>query len=185
MTLRSTEDRWGSLSRWLHWGMFALYVAVLSIGYYMTDLPLGMSKMKIYAFHKSLGMLMLGLVGLRLLWKIVDRGPAPVKAPDWQRLAAVMVVSMLYAVMFALPISGWLYNSAAGFPLRWFNVVHLPALVEADPVIKSAAKSIHEGAAVVLISLVVLHAAAALKHHWIDRDQTLRRMLGVVRSNKS
>jgi cytochrome b561 len=177
MTLRSTTARWGTLIRMFHWGMFVLYAAMLFVGYYMTDLPLGMFKMKIYAFHKSLGVLLLGLAVMRLLWRVVDRGPAPIEAPAWQRAAAVAVMLLLYGLMLALPLSGWLYNSAAGFPLRWFNLINLPALLGADPTLKVLLKAAHSAAAIIFMTVIGLHGAAALKHHWMDRDQTLRRML--------
>jgi cytochrome b561 len=79
--------------------------------------------------------------------------------------------------MLALPLSGWLYNSAAGFPLRWFNLINLPALLGADPTLKVLLKAAHSAAAIIFMTVIGLHGAAALKHHWMDRDQTLRRML--------
>ena len=94
-----------------------------------------------------------------------------------QRVAQATHV-LLYALLIAMPMSGWLYNSASGFPLRWFKLANLPHLVEADPALKELAHSAHEFGAWLLIALIALHAAAALKHHFVDRDETLNAMLG-------
>lgn len=177
MRLRSSIAGWGTLLRALHWGMLVLYGWIVLVGYRMVDLPLSMAKMKVYALHKSLGVLLLALALGRLLWRWADRGPVPLASPPWQRRAATATVVVLYGLMVVLPLSGWLYNSAAGFPLRWFNAFNLPALMGADPRWKPLLKSVHESAVVVFLCLVGLHALAAFKHHWMDRDDTLRRML--------
>ena len=176
--LRSTRETWGGLVRLLHWGMAVLYAVIIAVGYYMSDLPNGVGKMKIYAFHKSLGVMLLGLALARLLWRTIDARPATDPMPAWQQRAALLTLVGLYALMLALPLTGWLYNSAAGFPLRWFNLVNLPALTAADPQIKGWAKELHETLAVLLIALASLHVLGALKHHFLDKDSTLRRMLG-------
>jgi len=177
MTLRSTPDSWGIVAKTLHWGMLLLFAGVILIGYYMTDLPLGMAKMKLYALHKSVGVLLLGLVSLRIIWRIVDRRPAAEPMPIWQRRAAVVVVLILYAFMLGMPLSGWLYNSAAGFPLRWFNAVNLPSLMAPNPGLKGAIKEWHETGAVIFLCVIGAHVLGSLKHHIIDRDRTLVRML--------
>jgi cytochrome b561 len=176
MSLRSTTDAWGALARALHWGMLVLYAGLIGVGYYMVDLPLSAAKMRIYALHKSVGIVVLVLVVARLLWRWLDRRPTSEPAPVWQQRVAVVVVGLLYGLMFALPLTGWTYNSAAGFPLRWFNLINLPALVAPSPQLKGWAQSAHAVAAVVFLSVIALHALAALKHHFIDRDHTLRRM---------
>ena len=177
MPARSTATRWGAVTRLFHWGMLLLFIGIISIGFYMTDLPLGPRKLKIYALHKSIGLTLLALASLRLVWRLGERRPALPPMPFWQERAAAATHVLLYVLMFAIPLSGWLYNSAAGFPLQWFHLVYLPALIAADPGLKGLAKEAHETGAVTLIAVVVLHAAAALKHHFIDRDGTLRAML--------
>lgn len=177
MTLRSTSDSWGIVAKTLHWGMLLLFASVILIGYYMTDLPLGMAKMKIYALHKSVGVLLLGLVSLRIIWRLLDRRPTPEPMPVWQHRAAVVAVIALYVLMLGLPLSGWLYNSAAGFPLRWFNVANLPSLMAPNPELKGAIKEWHETGAVIFLCAIGAHVLGSLKHHLIDRDRTLVRML--------
>ena len=91
----------------------------------------------------------------------------------WQRRAALTVHILLYVLLFALPLTGWMYNSLAGFPLRWFDLVHVPALHDSNDALKGLVRDLHETLAWVLVTLVALHAAAALKHHFLDRDQAL------------
>jgi cytochrome b561 len=161
--------------------MALLLVGMVAFGLYMTDLPLGLRKVKLYAVHKSFGILILGLAVLRLLWRLRVRRPPEVAMPAWQSRAAAATALALYALMFLIPLSGWLFNSAAGFPLRWFGLVNLPHLVAASATLKPIARDLHETLAWTLIALVAVHAAAALKHHLIDRDRTLYAMLPVVR----
>ena len=177
MALRATATTWGAVTRLFHWGMLALFITNISIGYYMTGLPLGARKLQIYALHKSIGLTLLGLAALRLLWRLGERRPAPAPMPAWQATAADAIHALLYALMFAIPLTGWLYNSAAGFPLQWFRLVNLPALCATNPTLKPFAKEAHETAVAILITLASLHAVAALKHHFVDRDGTLRAML--------
>jgi len=177
MPVRSTATSWGAVTRSFHWGMLLLFVGIASIGLYMTDLPLGPRKLRIYALHKSIGLTLLGLAALRLLWRLGERRPAPPPMPTWQARGAVATHALLYLLMFAIPLSGWLYNSAAGFPLQWFHLVNLPALTAADPALKALARQLHAGGVLLLAAVVALHAAAALKHHFVDRDRTLRAML--------
>jgi cytochrome b561 len=176
MPARSTATTWGAVTRLLHWGMLPLFIGIIAVGFYMTDLPLGPNKLRIYALHKSIGLTLLGLATLRLLWRLGERRPALPPLPAWQQRAAGASHLLLYALMFVIPLSGWLYNSAAGFPLQWFHLVNLPPLAAADPALKATAKAVHETGVFVLIAIVALHAAAALKHHFVDRDRTLRAM---------
>jgi cytochrome b561 len=177
MMARSTPASWGSVAKALHWGMFLLFAVVMLVGYYMTDLPLGMAKLKIYALHKSIGVLLLLLVSMRVVWRMLDRRPERDAMPVWQRQVSILVVVLLYGLMFGMPLSGWLYNSAAGFPLRWFNLVNLPALMPPNPVLKTTIKEWHETGATIFLGIVGVHVLGSFKHHFVDRDRTLIRML--------
>ncbi len=177
MALRSTAKGWGPVARAFHWGMLLLFLGIIPVGYYMTDLPLGLAKLKIYALHKSVGLTLLGLAVLRLVWRLGDRRPTLPPMPAWQARAASAAHALLYVLMFAMPLSGWVYNSASHFPLQWFRLVNLPAIVGENKPLAALAKEAHEVGALVLIAIVVLHAAAALKHHFVDKDATLRQML--------
>ena len=177
MSLRSSGVRWGGISRFLHWLFFVALAFQVSWGLWMTTLPVGVHKIKVYAFHKSLGLTLLALACLRLAWRLIERRPGMPPMPVWQRRAAQTVHVLLYLLLFALPLTGWLYNSLSGFPLRWFELVHVPALTGSNDALKSQVRDLHETLAWVLVTLVALHAAAAIKHHFLDRDHTLASML--------
>jgi cytochrome b561/polyisoprenoid-binding protein YceI len=181
MSLLSTPSRWGFIAKLFHWTMALGILALCAYGFWMTDLPRGPAMMKAYAFHKSCGLTLLALALLRLVWRMVDRAPQPLpvagRYAGWQHLAARGTHALLYGLMLAVPLAGWAYNSASHFPLQWFGVVNLPALVPADPAAKEWYEELHEAGAIALLVLVAAHVAAAWKHHLIDRDDTLRRML--------
>jgi len=183
--LRSTAIAWGGITRVFHWGMLAVFAAIIPLGWYMTELPPGVHKLRLYALHKSIGLTLLGLALLRLGWRACEHRPVLPPMPPWQARAAGTVHAVLYALMFTIPLSGWLYNSAAGFPLRWFGLVNLPALAASNPALKSLAHAIHHAAVWVLLALVALHAAAALKHHFADRDRTLALMVPGLKAPRS
>jgi cytochrome b561 len=184
MQLRNSNTRWGVVSQFLHWLVVLLIVVMAVLGLTMTDLPNGIDKIKTYALHKSIGITVLALVLLRLLWRL-SAGPAPVApGPCWQRRVATITHAGLYALMLAIPLSGWAFNSAANFALRWFGWFNLPRLVPADPGLKVFFREAHEWLFWLLVVVVLVHAAAALKHHFVDRDQVLARMLPWLHNKK-
>lgn len=177
MSARSTAAKWGAVTRIFHWGMLLAFAGMIPLGLYMTSLPLGVHKLRTYALHKSIGLSLLALAALRLAWRSTEHRPAPPPMPRWQERAASAVHVALYALMFAVPLTGWLFNSAAGFPLQWFGISNLPALTAPNPGLKALARELHETGVWALVALVALHAAAALKHHFVDRDRTLSQMI--------
>jgi cytochrome b561 len=185
MALKSEANRWGVGARALHWIMAVLIISLGLVGLYMSDLPNSPQKIKIYALHKSIGLTVLALLLLRLAWRMADRRPDEVPMPRWQALAARAVHGLLYVLMFALPLSGWLYNSASGYPLQWFSLFNLPSLTGgADPALKGFAHDIHAYGFYVLALALLAHVGGALKHHFIDRDETLVRMLPLLRRRR-
>lgn len=178
MPLKNTHQRWGGVSQLLHWLIAVLILAMAWLGLTMGDLPNGPDKIATYALHKSIGLSVLALAALRLLWRLYAGAPGAVAGtPRWQaRIAGVTHVA-LYALLLALPLSGWLLNSAAGFPLQWFGLFNLPALAGRDEALHALAAQAHELLFWTLAGLVVLHAAAALYHHLFLGDATLARML--------
>lgn len=170
--------RWGAVNQLFHWASAILLVAIAGIGLYMTGLPGSAEKVRIFALHKSLGLTLLAVVLLRLLWRLTHRPPAPV--PGVSRAlyhAASTVHWALYALMIAMPVTGWLINSAAGYPLRWFGLVRVPALTGRDESLQSLATLLHESGFWILAVLVAGHVFAALYHHVFLDDGTLHRML--------
>jgi len=178
MTLKNTADRWGTVSQLLHWLVVLLIATIAVIGLVMTDMSNGPSKIKIYALHKSLGLTLLTLVVLRLLWRLYAGAPKPVEGtPHWQERIASLTHWALYALMFALPISGWVFNSSSGYPLQYFGLFNLPKIAPRGEDLAQLSHQVHEYGFWLLLALVVAHAGAAFYHHLFQHDDTLKRML--------
>jgi len=160
----------------LHWLLAVAIVASFGVGVYMHELPFSPTKLKLYNWHKWAGVTILALSALRLLWRLTHRPPADPPMPAWQARAAHLTHGLLYALFFAVPLSGWAYSSAAGFPIVWFGVLPLPDFVPVDKALAEAIKPLHALFAQALAVLVLLHVAGALKHQFIDRDGLLSRM---------
>jgi cytochrome b561 len=172
-----SNSRYSSTAIALHWLMALLILANFGLGLYMADLEFSMTRVKLFNYHKWAGVTILALAALRLLWRLTHRPPADLPAPKWQHLAAHVTHWGLYALFFAVPLIGWAYSSAAGFPIVAFGVIPLPDFVQKNKELADAIKPWHGYMAWVLMSLVALHVAAVAKHLVIDRDSTLKRML--------
>lgn len=178
MPLKNTQARWGSVSQALHWLIVLLILAMAWLGLTMGGLPNGPDKIATYALHKSIGLCILALAVLRLLWRLYAGAPAPVPGtPRWQARVAALTHVALYVLLLALPLTGWLLNSAAGFPLQWFGLFNLPSIATRDEALHALATQAHEVLFWALATLVLLHAAAAIHHHLFLGDATLARML--------
>ncbi len=178
MAIRNNSQTWGSLSIGLHWLTFILILSLAMVGLIMTDLPNSPLKIQVYALHKSFGLTVLGLTIIRLVWRLFSITPKiTINIPAWQNLIAKLTHGLLYLLLFAMPISGWLYNSAAGFPLKYFGLFKLPKLSGYDPDLKQLAGDAHGTFFYILALLMLIHTGAALKHHYLDKDNTLTRML--------
>lgn len=175
-------ERYNALARGLHWLLGLGIVAMLALGLYMHELPFSPQRLKLYNWHKWAGVTILLLSGLRLLWRWWRRPPPlppPVvqAMPAWQHKAHVGTHVLMYLLFFAVPLSGWAYSSAAGFPIVWFGVLPLPDWVPVSKPLADVLKEAHEVLSLSLGGLVVLHVAAVVKHQWLDRDGLLDRML--------
>lgn len=178
MALRNDERSWSTPVKTLHWLIALLVITLAVLGLTMKGMPNSPDKIQIYALHKSLGLTVLALVALRIVVRASDRRPPhPAALPPWQRVSAEAVHGLLYVLLIAMPLSGWLFNSAANFPLKWFGLVSIPALTGPDPELKELARAAHFWLFCVLAGLFVVHAGAALQHHFVRRDDVLRRML--------
>lgn len=176
--LHTTPTRYSTLSSLMHWAVALLILGSFPLGLYMVELSFSPAKLKYYAWHKWAGVTVFGLALLRLLWRRVQPPPPPLPGqPRWQLAAAHVTHVALYALLVAVPLSGWLYSSAAGFPTVYLGIWQLPDLVPKDGTLKEIFDDVHEVLTWTLAGLVALHAAAALKHGLIDRDGTLARML--------
>lgn len=179
MTLKNTADRWGSISQLLHWLIVLLILGMAIVGLIMGDLPKTPKYFWVYTAHKSTGITILALMLLRLGWRAYAGSPVPVAGtPTWQHRIAATTHVMLYALILAMPLSGWLYDSASGLrPFRWFGLFDMPKLVPPNETISGFAHEAHELLFLAIVALVALHAGAALYHHLFLRDGTLARML--------
>jgi len=177
----NSDKHYGVVAMALHWLMALLLVVLIVLGLYMAGLPdVGFDKRKIVLilYHKELGMAALLLVALRLAWRIGNVLPALVaRLPEWQKVTARFVHLSFYALMLALPVSGWLMSSAAGIPVSFLGLFQLPDLIAHDELLFRAFIRIHQWLAYALIACLLVHASAALTHHLLLKDDTLRKML--------
>jgi cytochrome b561 len=177
MRTPSAVARYSTTAIVLHWAVAILILAGFPLGLYMHDLPISPAKLKLYSYHKWIGITVLGLACARLAWRAGHRPPPPVPMPAWQARAAAAAHLGLYLLMLATPLAGWLMSSALGFKVVWLGVLPLPDLVGKDKALGEALKAVHQGLAFALAAIVAVHAAAALEHHFRRRDGTLARML--------
>jgi cytochrome b561 len=184
MSLRSDHTRWSTAAKTFHWVMALLILGNGAFAFWMDGLKPSLQKINLFALHKSIGLTVLALFLLRVLWRAIDRRPPDVPAPRWQHLAAKTVHGFLYALIAAIPLSGWAFNSAHGFPLQYFKQFNLPALVEKNPELSDTLGTVHVYLFWFLLLVLVAHVGGALKHHFIDRDDTLRRMLPFGRAKR-
>ncbi len=162
----------------LHWLMAVMLFGLLALGLYMTELPLSPEKLKLYSWHKWAGVTVFLLLFFRLLWRIKNPPPPlPESMPRILQLIAHAGHFGLYALMFAIPLSGWLMSSAKGFQTVYFGVLPIPDLIEKNKELGHLLAEVHETLSWLFIILLVGHIAAALKHHIIDKDDILLRML--------
>lgn len=178
MRLRNSDETWGLVAQLLHWLIAVLIVVMASLGWYMTTLDISPTMFELYALHKSIGVTVFTLVILRLAWRLSNPTPAlPGHMPPAERWLAHASHGLLYLILFAMPVSGYVINSAADFPLNIFGLFTIPNVIPESEPIKEAAEGVHETLIWVLVAVLVLHVAGALKHHFVDRDDVLRRML--------
>jgi cytochrome b561 len=178
MKWRNSTDRYGLLSIGLHWSMLLLLVAVYACMELSDFYPKGSdSRAALRTWHFMLGLSVFVLVWIRLVEHVIGLVPRiEPNPPGWQALLAKLMHLALYVFMIGMPLLGWLTLSAEGKPIPFFGL-ELPALIDESKDVAKSIKEIHETGATVGYFLVGLHAAAALFHHYVLRDNTLRRML--------
>ena len=185
MANKSTLENWGWLTRALHWLIALAVLGMLAAGLYAgsldTSTPAG--DLRYYAVidvHKSFGLTILMLMAFRLVWRLAERTPtlSPM-VPTWEKILARTSQVLLYLGLFLLPVTGWLWASAYGEPVRFFGF-KLPGLVHLTGPDATLAHHIHIITAFVLMAIVGLHVLGALKNHFVDRNDVLRKMLGLA-----
>lgn len=174
----ATTGRWPASVIALHWIMAGIIVATMTLGWVAEAYPSSPDKVRLFVWHKSLGITVLLLLALRLPNRLRCVAPAVSAGMSRIRLSAARAVQfLLYCLMAVMPLSGWVINSAADFPLKLFGRVPWPAIVGPDEQLKELAESVHQAALWILVALLVLHVAAALHHHFVLRDGVLRAVL--------
>jgi len=162
----------------LHWLMAILFFGLLALGFYMHDLPLSPEKLQLYSWHKWAGVTAFLLVWFRLLWRITHRPPAlPTSMSKLMQLAAHAGHFLLYVLMIAIPLSGWLMSSAKGFQTVWFGLLPIPDLLGKNKETGDLLQSVHMSLNLLFVAVIAGHIGAALKHHFIDKDDILTRIL--------
>lgn len=186
MRLRNDETAWGWPARLLHWAMAALILFMLGLGVYMTEVVTDLyAQFDLYQTHKSWGFVVFALAVVRVVWRMASpAAPAdPAGTPAWERAAARGAHAALYALMFAMPLSGWLTASASelqdlyGIRNMVFGLFELPdPFVPGSEALEATFSAVHAWSAAALAGLLTLHAGAALRHHFVLRDGVLKRM---------
>ena len=173
-----TTQRYTGIAIGLHWLIGLMIVTSLGVGLYMVSLSLSPDKLRLYSWHKWAGVTIFMLVLVRSLWRLTHAAPPlPDDMPVWQRKVAEATHYTLYALMIVIPLTGWLMSSAKGFQTVYFGVVPIPDLLAKNEGLGETLALVHRYLNYAMIGLVIAHIAAALKHHFIDKDDILRRML--------
>ena len=176
--LRNTAADWGAVAKTLHWLIAVLILIEIPLGWIAVAWRLSPVKLNLFVWHKSVGVLILALVLLRLAWRWANPLPRlPAGIPAWQHVAAKVDHLLQYALMLALPVSGWVVDSAARIPFRVFWLFQLPHIVGPSKALEELGKVAHYGMAIALLVLLAGHIGAGFWHHTVRRDDVLRRML--------
>lgn len=179
MMYRDSQTAYGRVTKFIHNGLVAVWVIVeLILGVVLKYLPSGNLKGQLFTFHKSVGIVISLVALIFLLWRLANRKPAwSVEMPLWERLLARVTHSLLYLIIIVMPFTGWGMSTAAGFvpDFFWLFPLPLPWIPLSKPLAKLFSE-LHYIFAWVLAGLIALHIIAALKHHFIDKDNILKRM---------
>ena len=180
--MESATERYTPAAIALHWIVGLLIIGNLCFGLYLVGLPLSPQKLRMFSYHKWIGATILLLAAARLAWRLRHPAPAlPATMPAWEKRAANVSHVLLYLLFFAAPLSGWLMSSALGFQTVYLGVIPIPDLLSKDKELGEALKVVHRSINYAMAALIVVHVAAALKHHFRDNDDVLLRMLPVSR----
>jgi cytochrome b561 len=178
MLIRNTAERFGFVAKTLHWLTLALLIAAFTLAVSMVNMPFSPRKLEFYSWHKWVGVTIFLVALLRLAWRLLNPvPPQPASIPPWQRRLAGLSHAALYAILIVMPVTGWIMSSALNLPVVYLGLVHIPSPFGVDRALGEAMKVVHLSLAVALLVLVTIHVLAALYHHFVLRDDVLRRML--------
>jgi len=186
MQWRNTSVGYGSVAKFLHWSIVILIIAQYVIIESAEEMADGPGKLETVALHKSIGMLVFVLALVRIAWRFLNgRNPPPVPMPRAQRVAAAAGHGLLYVLILAQPLTGWIMSSAGGHPTSFFGWFEFPMLAAENHDAHEFYEEVHETVFLALVTVAALHALAAFFHHFVRKDDTLRRMLPFVRARGS
>ncbi len=178
MPFSNTKHRYGAVSGFFHWSMALIVMGLLCLGLYMVGMDYSPLKLDLYMLHKSFGMVILAMVVLRLAWRFYQPQPEPLPTHrPWEKTLSKTIHAMLYIGLIGMPLSGWIMSSAGQFPNTFFGLFPVPDLVGKNDNLFQISRRIHEVAGLCLVAAIGLHFAGAMKHSFIDRDNTLTRMM--------
>jgi cytochrome b561 len=178
MPLRNSTERYGAVAQALHWLIVVLILLQVTIALRAAGLPQGVQKILTLGWHKSFGMTVLMLVILRLVWRLVNTVPAlPTTMKPYEKGLAHVSHLLLYVLLFAIPLSGWVMSAAHNYPVSWFSLFTWPNPVAPDKELAENMEEVHETLAWTLVTVASLHILAALWHHFVRKDDVLQRML--------
>ena len=175
--MKNTETSYGSVAKAFHWLLLLMLGFLIVAGNFLASMPKGPEKLQAAGMHKSFGLLVLALILLRLIWRLINVTPKdPEGTPAIQNFLAHAMHWALYVLMFAQPLAGILMSQAAGYPVSFFGLFELPVLIDKDPSLAQFFRSAHGTVWVLLVLAVIGHAGAGLYHHFIRKDDVLKRM---------
>ncbi len=175
---QSPAMRYSGVAIGFHWLTAVLIVVGFTLGWIVAGMEFSPQKLRWLSWHKWLGITVLGLSALRLGWRLTHPAPPlPPTVPVWQQGVAQAVHWLLYGLMFAIPLSGWLFSAAKGVPVVYLGLWPLPNLIGADEALAGELRTVHAVLNDMLLVAVGAHVGAALKHYFVDRDSVLARIL--------
>lgn len=174
--LHNTTTHYGFVAKFFHWGGALILIGLFAVAYIMMDMAPGDPKWAMYGYHKSFGLLALCWVTARYVWRDMQTQPDSTAPTPLLNIASQAMHYLLYMLMFAMPISGYVMSVAGGHDVFFFGI-HVPSLIAKNPTLGRLAHEAHEYISFALMGCVALHVAAALWHHFKLRDNTLQRMV--------
>jgi len=177
--LKNTENSYGLISRANHWLSAILFIGLIALGLYMSDLEKSPAKFELYDLHKSLGIIVFTLIILRLIWLKISPNPEQLSKNKFEHILGHAVKGILYLALIMMPLSGWIMSNSGGHDVAFFNLFTLPNFVGENDTIHEISETFHGLAGKIMIAVILLHFAGALKHHFVYKDSTLLRMLGI------
>lgn len=173
---QAADLEYNGIAKGLHWAIAALLIVQVVLAKMAEESGSEAQELALLVNHRSVGITILALALARLAWRFLRPPPPPVPMPDWQRMASQLAHWGLYALLFIVPLSGWLMSSADGVAVQWFGLVSMPDLLGVNDELEDLFEEVHEVCAKILVVLAIFHAAAGLKHGLIDKDASLRRI---------